>query len=90
MIKKNQLPIIEKEKLSLKDKYNEKLMLSLRLIKGLDIQTLSAQQKKNLLIKQNKIEYFQDLGLIYKKNNHIRLTNKGMMVSNKIISELMI
>ena len=57
----------------------EKLMLALRLKKGVDTQNLP----------QNKLELFAKNGLATIENGKFSLTNKGMLVSNQIISELL-
>ncbi len=58
---------------------DEKIMLALRLSDGVPIKDLS-QKKTELLIKN---------GLCKIKDKHLYLTNKGMLVSNKIITELL-
>jgi len=57
----------------------EKLMLALRLKSGINLQNLP----------QNKLELYQKNGLATIENGKFSLTNKGMLVSNQIISELL-
>ncbi len=55
----------------------EKIMLGLRLTKGID---------KSLL--KNNYRQFIEMGLMGEKNNAVFLTPQGMLISNTIISEL--
>lgn len=62
----------------------EKLMLGLRLSEGVDMARygLTPDTEKKLALMENA-------GYITKKGSHISLTDKGMLVSNSIIAELM-
>ena len=80
----------EFENLSKQDKINESIMLQLRTIKGLDIvqfrkdfgeEVYNVVQKK---ITKINSKYYSIC------NNHLKLTNQGMFVSNKIIEDLFV
>ncbi|RUM61718.1 MAG: coproporphyrinogen III oxidase family protein [Persephonella sp.] len=74
-------PILFKEFLTEKDLKNEKIMLGLRLTKGID---------KNLIQdKENLIKLLQNENLLEDKKNRVRLTPKGFLLSNYIISKLL-
>ncbi len=77
----------ESEKLSEKDCYNEKVMLSLRTIWGLDLHTLTEEERAYCLTQANK--YIQS-NLLQLQNNHLTASLKGSEILNTIIRELMI
>ncbi len=81
---------LEKEEINDIRKYNEKIMLRLRLKHGLNIKELDVQEKKFLTQKKKEIEFYKKLNYLEKHKNQLCLTVKGIMVSNSIISELMI
>lgn len=59
----------------------ERIMLSLRLSKGLEIEFNRKLEKKCDLLEKN--------GLLYTDKNRIVLTDKGMLLSNSIITEIL-
>ena len=74
-------PVLFKEVLKEEDIFKEKIVLGLRLSKGID---------KNLIKnKQNLIEEFKNENLIREKDNRLQLTSKGFLLSNYIISKLL-
>ncbi len=83
--------LYEKEDLDIQDKLNEYIMTSLRTIWGID---------KNLVSREFGIKYLQyiiekaskyeETGHVNISHNSIKLTEKGMFVSNNIISEIFI
>ncbi len=79
----------EKENINHIKKYNEKIMLRLRLKEGLNIKELDDQERRFLDQKREEIKFFKKLDYIKEDRGHLCLTVKGIMVSNSIISELM-
>jgi oxygen-independent coproporphyrinogen-3 oxidase len=81
-------PFFEKEQLTENEKYNDFVMISLRTSEGLHLDTLEKKFGKKMknycfenLKKYIKSEY------ITLNNNTLRLTHKGIQLSNMIISE---
>ncbi len=77
----------ESEFLTAKDCYNEKVMLSLRTIWGLDLNTLSATEKAHCL--QQAEKYIQ-ANLLQRNNQYLTASLKGSEILNQIIQDLMI
>ena len=64
----------------------EKLMLGLRISKGIDLSEIYGGIPENL---KNKIHLLERAGYIKANLPHISLTDSGMLISNSIISELL-
>ena len=83
-------PTIEQNNgnISLEEEY---VMLNLRLSKGLENTRYFGKFKRNIPAKYfSKAKIFENLGLLKTdKKNYIRLTSKGFLVSNKLISEIL-
>ena len=62
---------------------DEKIMLGLRLTEGININDFPS--RKALFLEKAKV--FNKFNLIEIKNNFIKLTPKGFLVSNSIINE---
>ena len=90
-LKNNTLPEYDEYYLlSSDDLINEKIMLSLRLAGGLDTKELLQKFGKDILSdKKDEIDMFINGGYAEEENGFIYLTDKGMLVSNYIISELL-
>ena len=77
------------EKLSVKDKYNEYVMTSLRTIWGVSIEFLKAKfgvfYTNYFLV---NLQPYLNQGLIENSDVYIKLTKSGMMISDRIISDL--
>ena len=73
------------ENLSQTDLYNEKIMLSLRTAKGLNLSTLPP--KDRLLLLQSA-ETMLNKGLLVNENNHLSIPENQMFISDTIISSL--
>lgn len=87
-IKKNK-PDIEIEPLTLTMKYNDYIITRLRTAKGIDlneIKNLFGYPFYEYCIKHSRI--FSDQGLLSLKNNYLRLTRKGIFLSDGIMREL--
>ncbi len=77
----------ESEILTPKDCYNEKVMLSLRTIWGLDLSKLNDSQRNHCLKQAEK--YIQN-NLLQLNNNVLTASLKGTEILNQIIQDLMI
>lgn len=85
----NNTPYFEKEELTLYDRYNDYVMVSLRTSDGLDFDFLSSEFGQNLAT------HFLDNIRIYIENNSViqcdgkySLTPQGIMISNQILIQL--
>lgn len=85
----NNTPYFEKEELTLYDRYNDYVMVSLRTSDGLNFDFLSSEFGQNLA------SYFLDNIRIYIENNSVilsdgkySLTPQGIMISNQILIQL--
>jgi oxygen-independent coproporphyrinogen-3 oxidase len=83
------LAFFEKEELNIYDKYNDYIMVSLRTTEGLDVnylEELFGTELKEYCLKN--IKSFIENNKLEIKDGKIRLTQKGIMISNLIIMEL--
>lgn len=78
-------PKYEIENLSVTDLYNERLMLRLRTAQGLNLSLLTS--KDRLLLLQSA-ETMLNKGVLVMENNHIRIPEQQMFISDSIISTL--
>jgi len=85
----NNTPYFEKEELTLYDRYNDYVLVSLRTSDGLDFDFLSSEFGQNLAT------YFLDNIRIYIENNSVihcdgkySLSPQGIMISNQILIQL--
>jgi oxygen-independent coproporphyrinogen III oxidase len=83
--------VSENEQLSTTDEFNEYLMTGFRMRKGLDLDYLLENFGKDKLkyFEQGIISYIKE-GLAEDHEGRIRLTAKGMFLSDRIISDMMI
>ena len=79
-------PVFEFEDIDADTRYNDRVMLSLRTKEGLDLLTLSEGERDYLLPLAQK---YLDEGLLTRADQHLRLSRKGLFVSNMIMSDLM-
>jgi oxygen-independent coproporphyrinogen-3 oxidase len=79
-------PAFEQEMLDEDTRYNDIVMTALRTREGLDCSLLTAQQRAYCL---RLAQRFIDDGLLTLSSQHLRLTRKGLFVSNMVMSELM-
>jgi oxygen-independent coproporphyrinogen-3 oxidase len=82
----NGTPVFEQETLDADTRYNERVMTALRTCEGLDLRQLSEGHKEYCL--QQARRFVVD-GLLQAVDDHLRLTRKGLFVSNMVMSELM-
>ncbi|MFL5789289.1 MAG: coproporphyrinogen III oxidase, partial [Flavisolibacter sp.] len=79
----------EHEELSATQTLNEYIMISLRTIEGIDLKRIEKEwgaEEKNRIFKQ--LEKFTIRNLIFIANEHIQLTNEGMLMADGIASDL--
>ncbi len=78
----------EKEELSLESQMEEFMFLGLRLVKGVDMDLFYRQfGKKAEDVYGDVIVKYKTLGLIETDGNRLRLTEKGLDVSNTVMAE---
>jgi len=78
-------PQYEIEHLSKKDLYNEKIMLTLRTAKGLNLSALNPQDCLSVL---NSANALINEGLLFLEENTLRIPEQKMFISDTIISSL--
>lgn len=87
----NNKPYYEGEELSLKIRFNEYIMTSLRTMWGIDLEYVEKMFEKEghdyIISLAGK---FKDYGLMKQEHNNLVLTNQGKMISDNIISEFMV
>ena len=76
----------EEELLDKDSRYNDHVMLALRTCEGLDLSTLDSDERS--YCEETAKKFVLD-GLLVKTDNHLRLSRKGLFVSDMIMSELM-
>jgi len=80
----------EREELDTRTRYNEYIMTSLRTMWGIDLEYVEKIfEKEGYDYVLNLAAKFRDYGLIKQEKNTLILTNQGKMISDNIISELM-
>jgi len=82
----NGTPIFEQEILDTDTRYNDIVMTALRTCEGLNMAMLSPKQQTFCM---KEAQRFINDKLLEKVGSHIRLTRRGLFVSNMIMSELM-
>jgi len=78
-------PVFEIEQLSATDQYNERIMLSLRTAQGLSLTLLNPQDRLLLL---QSADAMLNKGILVIENNHLRIPEQQMFISDSIISSL--
>jgi oxygen-independent coproporphyrinogen-3 oxidase len=87
---KNNKPFFEKEELTSRSRFNEYIMISLRTMWGIDldyVESIFGKEGYDYLI--NITGKFRTYGLMKFGKNTLVLTNQGKMISDNIISEIM-
>lgn len=88
-LEKNSVPSTV-EVLTLKDKYNEYIMTSLRTMWGINIDTVEEKiNKESRDYLNNLATRFVKYGMMTRNGSQLMLTDQGRMISDNIISELM-
>ena len=82
--------LFEREELTLFDRYNDYVMVSLRTLEGIDLaflqQTFGPEPRKYCY---ENIKSFIDSNNVIFANDRLRLTDEGIMISNQILIQLM-
>jgi len=87
---RNNKPFYSGEELSIKTRFNEYIMTSLRTMWGIDldfVETTFEKEGYDYII--NTAGKFKEYGLMKQENKNLILTNQGKMISDNIISEFM-
>ena len=80
----------EEDFISLEEKIENEIFLALRLKEGVDIQDINAKYNIDFEKKYKKIiEKYAELNLLEIIDNHCKLTEKGILLSNDIMSEFL-
>lgn len=88
---KSDKPCFEKEELDRKTQFNEYIMTTLRTMWGIDLEYVESRfEKEGYDYIMNLSGKFIDYGLMKHENKTLVLTNQGKMISDNIISELML
>jgi oxygen-independent coproporphyrinogen-3 oxidase len=81
-------PVSFRETLSREDALAEEVMLSLRTERGLDLDRLAREYGSDLAEVESLLEHFRTEGLIVRNRKEVRLSAKGILVSDAIIEDL--
>ena len=81
----NGKPEYEQELIDEDTRYNDTVTVALRTCEGIDLQTLTAKHREYCL--KNARRYL-DNQLMELKEDHLRLTRRGLFVSNMVMSDL--
>ncbi len=80
----------KKEYVSIEESRTERIMLSLRTIKGLDLERFKYDFKEDLLLsKADRIKKLTEMGMITIEDGFLKITEDYFYVSNSIIVELL-
>lgn len=92
-IKKLNSDILAKETeiLSQQDQFNEMIMIGLRTIWGVDLDSLNQKFSENILAKFNReIQYKIEAGILKIEDNHLKIPEKHWFMADGIASDLFI
>ncbi len=85
-IEKGESPVEGSELIEGWTRYNDRVTVALRTCEGLDLTTLTDEQRDYCMKNARR---FMDDGLLQEKAHHLALTRKGLFVSDMVMSELM-
>lgn len=80
-------PVFEQEELDEDTRYNDRITVALRTCEGLCLDELSDHHREYLLRSARR---YVEGGLLQVVDNHIRLTRRGLFVSDMVMSDLML
>ena len=90
-IKDDGQAVAGRERLTLEEALSEGLFLGLREMKGIDMERFKKRFNTELPdYWMKKIKVFKTEGFLEDKDNHLRLTRKGILLSNELITDLML
>lgn len=88
-IQAGETPVVGEEKLSNKERLQESLMLGLRLTEGVDLTVLEKRHKTLMDTHiMESIRGFTQKGLLESQHGRLRLTSKGLYLSNSVFREI--
>lgn len=91
MINEKNSPIISKSKNTLQDDMEEFMFLGLRKIKGISIEEFKQRFKVDIYdVYKEVIEKYKDLNLLQDSEGYVKLTTKGIEVSNVVMADFII
>ena len=89
LVKNGKSPIVERTNLTNEDARSESIFLGLRLMRGVDLQSHRARFGKDLLQEHNgEIDRLREAGLIRTDCNVLKLTMRGVLLSNEVFAAL--
>ena len=89
-IKNGNEPIKNKIDISTRDEISETMFLGLRLIRGISIEEFTKRYISPFEMYEKQIEKFSKQGLLEWDKTHIKLTPKGIDISNLVFQELLL
>ena len=91
ILMKNKLPIEEEVKVSIKDEISETMFLGLRMMDGISIEKFTRRFNRSPFeIYKVQLDKFRGQGLIYWDEKCIKLTPKGIDLSNIVFQEMLL
>lgn len=91
LVKSNKTPIEDEIDVSIKDEISETMFLGLRLIEGISIDEFTKRFNISPFeIYEKQIKKFSEQGLLEWDKTHIRLTQKGIDISNIVFQEMLL
>jgi oxygen-independent coproporphyrinogen-3 oxidase len=80
-------PVVSQTILSVEDLVSDTLFLGLRLSKGVDLPSLESRYRVDVWERWGQdLQIFVDAGLLHEKSDRLRLTRKGMLLANEVMS----
>lgn len=90
LISENKSPVKETEVITKEQALGEEIFLRLRQTEGINVDFLSQRYGKNFLAYyRNEIAELEGAGLLEFKVNNMRLTRKGLLLSNEVFKKFM-
>ena len=85
-VENGESPVEDSERIEGWTRYNDRLTVALRTCEGLDLTTLTDEERDYCMKNARR---FLDDGLLKRSDHHITLTRSGLFVSDMVMSELM-
>lgn len=84
-------PILQIDKITLKEQIEEELFLGLRKIKGYSRKSFAKKYGFSLEeLYQNQLTKLKNNGLILEEKDYLKLTNQGMLLGNRVFEEFIL
>lgn len=88
-LESGEMPVESKEYLNFEERRTERIMLSLRMATGLDLEKFKEDFKEDLLrTRADIIKKLVDMNMLLVEDGHLKIAEDSFYVSNKIILEL--